>query len=314
MKLVQSGLGDAVYFMPPNSLHMTICGIDHDPQLTAPITQAQYLKRYEQVKNGFSEASNLGKINARVEGMGFAYESVITLKVQFENINHLNKIEKVRENIAKYTGVDLNDFVGKVTFAQTTKKLSPQQLKTLSSIINEYSGQRFGNFSIDSVELAYFSNMLYFVPALRLDLETGSVNDLKFDLSLLNNDIAKYSSAKNTNNTGFNTYGALAPTKWLQHEDRVQKIIEGKSNDIVPVTVHLVPTLRCDHLCYFCTYGGAKGNKRQEDNRPVALQPKNAMKDMPFENMKDTLDKLSSTGVRGVIFTGGGEADSIPAL
>ena len=79
-------------------------------------------------------------------------------------------------------------------------------------------------------------------------------------------------------------YGALVPTKWMYHEDPVEKLIEGNYWDISPITAQLVPTLNCTHKCYFCTYGGAKGSLKKGDTRAVADTSKLRIKQrsMPF--------------------------------
>ncbi len=78
---------------------------------------------------------------------------------------------------------------------------------------------------------------------------------------------------------------------------------------IRPVTVHLVPTLRCNHRCFFCTYGGIKDDNKRNGAGGHTL---------PLPLIYKALDQLALNDVRGVIFTGGGEPtvypDLIPAM
>jgi radical SAM protein with 4Fe4S-binding SPASM domain len=88
------------------------------------------------------------------------------------------------------------------------------------------------------------------------------------------------------------------------HKDRINPLLEGKHYKIEPITVHFSPTLRCNHNCYFCTYGKIKENY---DNT-----------EMKLEDAIMYLRKLHKMGVKGVIFTGGGDPcthkDLLPML
>ncbi|MDR2532112.1 MAG: radical SAM protein [Oscillospiraceae bacterium] len=97
----------------------------------------------------------------------------------------------------------------------------------------------------------------------------------------------------NDENSSRNRY--RNPESKLQyHWDKVQHLLNGEPEKIAPVTIHFAPTLECNHNCYFCTYGEAKKKHC------------GAVK-MSLENAKDYLKKLNDAGVRGIIFTGGGD-------
>lgn len=105
-------------------------------------------------------------------------------------------------------------------------------------------------------------------------------------------------------------YGPLNTGKILRYTSNLKKIQQDDCLSVTPVTAHLVPTLRCNHRCYFCTYGGAKGSTNPNgDVRPVANPDDRHDKqlDMPFGLLDSTLMQLKDLGVKGVIFTGGGE-------
>lgn len=106
------------------------------------------------------------------------------------------------------------------------------------------------------------------------------------------------------------TYGPLNTGKILAYMSNLQCVRQGNAHGVSPVTAHLVPTLRCNHRCYFCTYGGAKGSVNPRgDKRPVADAQRrhDQVPDMPFQVLCRTLEQLAGAKVRGVIFTGGGE-------
>lgn len=98
-------------------------------------------------------------------------------------------------------------------------------------------------------------------------------------------------------------YSVLSPFKCTYYPDRMKKIEAGEFDQIAPVTAHLVPTLRCNHRCFFCTYGKLK----DADDKAGKIT-------MEAEKVFSVIDNLKKAGVRGVIFTGGGEPTCYPHL
>lgn len=98
-------------------------------------------------------------------------------------------------------------------------------------------------------------------------------------------------------------YSVLSPFKCTYYPDRMKKIASGEFDQIAPVTAHLVPTLRCNHRCFFCTYGKLK----DADDKAGKIT-------MEAEKMFSAIDHLKKAGVKGVIFTGGGEPTCYPHL
>ncbi|MFA4842348.1 MAG: ElyC/SanA/YdcF family protein, partial [Candidatus Omnitrophota bacterium] len=108
-------------------------------------------------------------------------------------------------------------------------------------------------------------------------------------------------------------YGALASTrKWIHHPECVEKALEGKFYEIMPVTVQLVPSLLCNFLCWGCTYALMKGDSRNLDPRGHLSRPRNEDKVMQLELMRKVIDDLKDIGTKAVTFTGGGEPLSNP--
>ncbi len=91
------------------------------------------------------------------------------------------------------------------------------------------------------------------------------------------------------------SYGKCLDSKWKLgfHPDRINALIENRLDEIAPITVHFAPTLRCNHDCYFCTYGCAKKGREKTQ--------------MTLAEAEKYLEELHDIGVKGVIFTGGGD-------
>ena len=96
-------------------------------------------------------------------------------------------------------------------------------------------------------------------------------------------------------------YQPLSPYKFLMHEDRLRQF-QQDYRSVRPVTAHVVPTLRCNQRCYFCTYGQYKEKGREGD-----LQ-------MDYADLQRIIYQLAEVGIKGLIFTGGGEPTIYPDL
>jgi len=91
-------------------------------------------------------------------------------------------------------------------------------------------------------------------------------------------------------------YGVLSTGKWLAHSDVVNKVKRLAFDEIRPVTVHFCPSLQCIYNCPTCSYGSYKD-----------LNKSTADEVMSKKDMISCIDKLAKGGVKGLIFTGGGE-------
>lgn len=85
--------------------------------------------------------------------------------------------------------------------------------------------------------------------------------------------------------------------KFLWHRDRVLQFLQGKGNEIHPVTAEIIPSLECNYGCKHCTYASWK--ERTITSRGNRL--------MTLDAMYQVIERLYGFGVRGVTFTGGGE-------
>lgn len=92
--------------------------------------------------------------------------------------------------------------------------------------------------------------------------------------------------------------------KALWHMERIGMAMRGEGESVMPVTVEFVPSLECNFSCRVCTYRNWKEQTIAETGK----------RNMSYEVMTTLLDRLEEAGVRGVIFTGGGEPFKNPRL
>jgi len=97
----------------------------------------------------------------------------------------------------------------------------------------------------------------------------------------------------------------LAPNNWIFHPQIVKKVLEGKYQEIMPYSGEFVTTLNCSNRCIFpCSYV----EQRVIEGIPNKNEFKNSRTHMQsFDFAKELLDKIIEAGVKGIIFTGGGE-------
>jgi radical SAM protein with 4Fe4S-binding SPASM domain len=88
-------------------------------------------------------------------------------------------------------------------------------------------------------------------------------------------------------------------SKWLYYSERVAKIKQRKYYEVMPVTAQIAPTLYCNFQCPRCSYGRSK-------NQIASLQQERLM-EMNYDIMCLIIDRLVNAGIKGLLFTGGGE-------
>lgn len=96
----------------------------------------------------------------------------------------------------------------------------------------------------------------------------------------------------------------LSPTNWVYHDQIVEKVLEGDYINIKPYCAEFVTTANCSNRCPSCSYELIK--------KLTGVWERNDFKDpeshmQGFEFARDLLDKVIDSGVKGIIFTGGGE-------
>ncbi len=97
----------------------------------------------------------------------------------------------------------------------------------------------------------------------------------------------------------------LHPNNWVFHDQVVTKVLDGDYLEIMPYSGEFVTTMNCTSRCDSpCPYKSAKEQKgvwaKNDFSNPLAH-----MKDLGFA--KELLEKLADEGVKGLVFTGGGE-------
>ncbi|MBL0059630.1 MAG: 4-alpha-glucanotransferase [Elusimicrobia bacterium] len=95
-------------------------------------------------------------------------------------------------------------------------------------------------------------------------------------------------------------YGAYTPAKWASSQEVVDRLKAGDFDGVRPVTVQLVPSLACNYHCGTCSYG-----KNKDEIRAKLVPHEDLL--MSLADMKHYIDDLAQNGVKGIVFTGGGE-------
>jgi len=98
--------------------------------------------------------------------------------------------------------------------------------------------------------------------------------------------------------------GPYAFGKYIYHERQLSQFLAGKIYEVTPVTVSLSPSWVCNNACEFCTFG----------DRKFSLEERQVKGLMPKETAKSIIDQLAQFGIKGIIFTGGGEPTVHPNL
>jgi len=97
----------------------------------------------------------------------------------------------------------------------------------------------------------------------------------------------------------------LAPSSWVFHEDITRKVLDGNYEAITPFSAEFVTTLNCTNRCVGpCSYCLQRMNEGIPD-RNNGRNPRVHMQSLEFA--EGLMDKLIDGGIKGVIFTGGGE-------
>lgn len=91
---------------------------------------------------------------------------------------------------------------------------------------------------------------------------------------------------------------------WLENESNFLKIINKEFLKINPITAEVIPTLNCCFRCEQCSYRKPKEDRNiWSENRQYESNDVN----MDLDAMKTIIQKLSSSSVENIVFTGGGE-------
>ncbi len=104
---------------------------------------------------------------------------------------------------------------------------------------------------------------------------------------------------------------------WAMYDDNVRALREGRLLDVRPVTLELVISLACNLLCRECPYrlarqqAGLRRISRGEFAKPDGDSV------MTFDMARKVLQRSAAAGVKGVVWTGGGEptvCEQLPAM
>jgi MoaA/NifB/PqqE/SkfB family radical SAM enzyme len=97
----------------------------------------------------------------------------------------------------------------------------------------------------------------------------------------------------------------LSPNNWVFHDNIVDKVSGGKYLEIMPYSAEFVTTMNCTNRCRLpCSFQVQRLNEGIGFHNDFA-NPITHMQSMDYA--RDLLNKLIDGGIRGMIFTGGGE-------
>lgn len=111
--------------------------------------------------------------------------------------------------------------------------------------------------------------------------------------------VGEFIPADNDDKTRF-----LYPNTWVFHDCVVNPVLAGDYDSIKPFCSEFVATINCSNRCGMCGYQYVKKKSGEWDgndfNNPEVHMPGS-------EFAKNMVDKLNQGGIKGLIFTGGGE-------
>ncbi len=94
---------------------------------------------------------------------------------------------------------------------------------------------------------------------------------------------------------------------WAQSERLVQAFREKAFWDVTPLTLEFAPILDCNANCPLCPYAKSRRNAGLRIVSTGAVPAPDDRSVTKFETAKTVLDKAKEAGIRGVLWTGGGE-------
>lgn len=100
------------------------------------------------------------------------------------------------------------------------------------------------------------------------------------------------------------SYGMYGFGKWIHHPKLVNAVLSGRLYEVTPVTAEFVPSLECNYHCPACTYKESKALSTEERGQRY----------MDYQLLEKIMLQFQLAGIRGVIFTGGGDPLTYPFL
>jgi MoaA/NifB/PqqE/SkfB family radical SAM enzyme len=110
---------------------------------------------------------------------------------------------------------------------------------------------------------------------------------------------------------GTDGFGFLVPNNWVFHDQIVEKVLQGDYKGIKPVCSEFDVTSNCSNRCTNCAYKLVKeleGFWIKNDSLDSNAQMQSK------EYAKNLILKLKKSGIKGIIFSGGGEPFLFPHL
>jgi len=179
-KLEAAGMGDVFAYLDKPTFHMTITGIDPikikgQEHLYGKLEIGfdKYQQRLAQVKEAFEDIGAPGEVTARIQGIGLG--KTVTAMVRFNNARELKKVQDIGGAINEQTGVK-KVFSGHISLGYMDKE--PEDYQKFIKILQECE-EEFGaeEYTFDSFDYTYFSDMGSFKPILTKNLVNGEITD-----------------------------------------------------------------------------------------------------------------------------------------
>ena len=98
-------------------------------------------------------------------------------------------------------------------------------------------------------------------------------------------------------------------SRWASHPDVIDKVANGKYEELTPKVSEFIPTLNCPFRCPHCHF-----RKHKQDRDVWDEARKNPAVEMPLDDAKIYADKLIEGKCFAIHFTGGGEPTVYPHL
>ena len=150
-----------VFPLPPETMHMTISGLEHQPGVDIPErNRIEIAEKVRQLFSGLSSEKTLSPLRFIVSGLAYYHRSVLIGRVYpFSDGDFIGLLD-LHDSLRPAVGKETKPFVGHVSLAYIVQTCSADEFSALVGVLENYSEQVFGELLIEKLELRHFSNMI----------------------------------------------------------------------------------------------------------------------------------------------------------
>lgn len=155
-----AGLGNKAAFLPPETFHMTVSGLEH--QRGKDLSESRKNEIIESIQKVFAEISSsrmLLPLQFTIGGLALHGRTVLVARAYPASDQDFLGLQELRAPLRPAIGREAKPFTGHITFAYLVKTCSPEELDAMVSILEVYADQVFGSLLINELELRHFSSM-----------------------------------------------------------------------------------------------------------------------------------------------------------